>query len=91
MDSVGSETCVETATAEGYSHVQAVESSTPRKKLKKPDMSRTRWLGGGGSGGAAGSLSLSLFCAACPTNPQDLLRLCLGDFRSRVHASKNID
>lgn len=61
MDSVGSENCVETATEQEYSHVQAVESFTPRKKLKQPDMSRTRWLGGGGSGGAAGgSLSLSL-------------------------------
>ena len=88
MDSVGSETCVETATEQEYSHVQAVESFTPRKKLKQPDMSRTRWLGGGGSGGAAaGSLSLSLFWAACPRNPQGLLHLCLGDLRSD-HTSK---
>ena len=88
MDSVGSENCVETATEQEYSHVQAVESFTPRKKLKQPDMSRTRWLGGGGSGGAAaGSLSLSLFWAACPRNPQGLLHLCLGDLRSD-HTSK---
>ena len=85
MDSVGSETCVETATAEGYSHVQAVESSTPRKKLKKPDMSRTRWLGGGGSGGAAGSLSLSLFSVL--RVPQILKTCCVYVSEILDHAS----
>ena len=72
MDSVGSENCVENA-AEEYSHVQTVENSIPRKKLSWPDMSRTRWLGGGvvvGRGRFSFCLSLfvlslSLFWGAC--------------------------